>query len=557
MPEERQNARFCGIGPLADACPIRADKRRRPSRIDSMLKQALALMFVAALWSAPCGAAEVPGAQWIVVAAPALRPSLEPLIERRRAQGFQVVIIDTTNALTPAQIQGGDGVPLQARLKEQCARFHGVNLILLAGNATASNADAALQTTVPALPGTTGRMRGMPGDYGYSMPDAKGKPTVAVGRFPAANAEQARAMAQKTLSLEEDTRPGAWRNRLFLFMGETLAGTMGNLMVEPALAAGLAQLHPSWTLRAESTTPSRFQMPEALLHDTAMQSLEEGDLFSVFLVHSRPEAIFLETNRWITRNDLAQARTPRGAGVFFTCGCFACQLRGTGREGFGLAAVRNPAGPVAVMGATGEDYGAGPFLAGEGLMQSLAKAPFPSRLGDYWLAVQASLAEAPMDELTFRIANYLDHDKFTDSLPEQRREHLEMWILLGDPALRLPIPPLDVTLESLGAVVPGKPMTVRGALPGRLAGAVVTVTLERPLGAEPAGSDNAGAPTAERCARANNFVLATARAVVTGNQFTCPLTPPAALPWSTLVLRATAATANESALGVLTVSVDR
>jgi hypothetical protein len=528
-----------------------------PAGIESMRKGALALMAGAVLWGAPCGAAEVPGAQWIVVAAPALRPSLEPLIERRRAQGFKVVVIDTTNALTPAEIQDGDGAPLQARLKEMCAQFHGINLVLLAGNVTAPNADAALQTTVPALPGTIGQMRGKPGDYGYSMPDADGKPTVAVGRFPAANAEQARAMAQKTLSLEEDTRPGAWRNRLFLFMGETLVGTMGNMMVEPALAAGLAQLHPSWTLHAESTTSSRFQMPVALLHDTAIQSMEEGELFSVFLVHSRPDAILLATNRWITRNDLAQARTPRGAGVFFTCGCFACQLRGPGGEGFGLAAVRNPAGPVAVMGATGEDYGAGPMLAGEGLLQSLAKPPFPSRLGDYWLSVQASLAEAPMDELTFRIVNYFDHNKSNDPLPAQRREHLEMWMLLGDPALRLPIPPLDVTLESLDRVVPGKPMTVHGALPDRLAGVGVTVTLERPLGAEPAGAGNAGAPTAEHCARANDFVLATAMADVTGNQFICPLTPPAALPWSNLVLRATAATSNESAIGVLTVSVGR
>ena len=69
-----------------------------------MRKAMLALMAGAVLWTAHAGAAEVQTSQWIVVAAPALRPSLDPLIERRRAQGFKVVVLDTTNALTPAEI---------------------------------------------------------------------------------------------------------------------------------------------------------------------------------------------------------------------------------------------------------------------------------------------------------------------------------------------------------------------------------------------------------------------------------------------------------------------
>lgn len=520
-----------------------------------MRKAMLALMAGAVFWPVHSEGAAVPTSQWIVVSAPALRPSLDPLIERRRDQGFKVVVLDTTNALTPAEIQQGDGAPLQTRLKDLCLQFHGVNLILLAGNVFATNPAAALQTVVPPLRGSVGVMRGQPGDYGYSLPDGNGKPTVAVGRFPAANAQQARAMVQKTLNLEDDTRPGAWRNRLFLFMGDPIGGALGNLMVEPALAAGLAQIHPSWALHAESATFSRFQMPVTLLHDTAMKSLEEGALFSVFLVHSWPYAILLTSNRWITRNDLALEQTPRGGGVFFTGGCWACQLGGPGGEGFGLAGIRNPAGPAAVMGATGKDYAAGVMLSLEGLIQSLAKPPFPSRLGEYWLAVQASLAEAPMDELTARLINAFGGDEGKEPLSVQRREHLEMWVLLGDPALRLPIVPLDVTLQTPGLVVAGKPMTVQGTLPGRLAGAVVHLSLERPIGAVPAGVDSASVASAENCARANSFILTSAEASLNGNKFTCTLTPPSALPWTNLVLRATAATSGESALGVLSLAV--
>jgi len=160
-----------------------------------------------------------------------------------------------------------------------------------------------------------------------------------------------------------------------------------------------------------------------------------------------------------------------------------------------------------------------------------------------------------MEELEFRFLDQIDGSKGKVSLSVQRREHLEMWLLLGDPALRLPIPPLEVTLQTPGLVVAGKPLTVRGTLPDRLAGAAVHVTLERPSGAKPASVDNAGALSAESCARANNFILTAADARLTGTHFTCTLTSPAALPWTNLVLRATAATTDESALGVLNLSV--
>jgi len=523
-----------------------------------MRNQVLALMAGAVLWTAPRGTAQVQPTQWIVVAAPAFRSSLDPLIERRRAQGLKVIVLETTNALTPAEIQQGDGTPLRTRLDDLCAQFHGHSLILLAGNAFAATPEAAVQTVVPGPPGTVGRMRGQAGgDCAYALPNANGSPTVAVGRFPVTTAQQARAMARKTLDLEDDTRPGAWRNRLFLFMGDPGGGMIGDMMVEPALAANLAKIHPSWTVRAESATASRFQMPAALLHDSAIKSLEEGELFSFFLLHSSAPGMWLTGNNWISRDDLARARIPRGAGVFFTSGCFACQWRGVQDEGFGQALIRNPAGPVAVMGATAESYSAAGLLALNGLMQRLAEPPFPSLLGEYWLAVQTGLAEGPMDELTFGLLDKIDGSNGRIPLSVQRREHLEMWLLFGDPALRLPIPPLDVSLQNPGPVMAGKQITINGTLPDGLAGATVQLTLERPISAEPAAVGKAGAPSAENCARANSFVVASAAANLIGAHFTCTLTSPSELPWSNVVLRATAATSNQSALGIVTLPVGR
>jgi hypothetical protein len=247
-------------------------------------------------------------------------------------------------------------------------------------------------------------------------------------------------------------------------------------------------------------------------------------------------------------------------------GCFACQSNREG-DGYGLAAMRNPAGPVAVIGATGESYSAPGQLAVEGLLSCLTQPPFPSRLADYWLAIQAGLARGGMDEATFAILDLADGTGGKVPLATQRLEHLEMWMLLGDPALRLPIVPVDISLKIAEPVTAGKALTVSGVLPSRLKGVTVHLTLERPLNSapvdlvklHPASPGNREARERAFTAnhqRANSFVLASAEAKAAGNRFVGSLEMPANAPWSNLICRASATLSNETGLGVITVPVN-
>ena len=97
-----------------------------------------------------------------VVTAPAFRQELTPLIEQRRAEGFKVTVLETTNVLTVEQIQQGDGLPLQAYLEAHCARSNGPNYLLLAGVTGIAGLTNDEQITVPALRGAVGRMKGRP-----------------------------------------------------------------------------------------------------------------------------------------------------------------------------------------------------------------------------------------------------------------------------------------------------------------------------------------------------------------------------------------------------------
>jgi hypothetical protein len=130
-----------------------------------------------------------------------------------------------------------------------------------------------------------------------------------------------------------------------------------------------------------------------------------------------------------------------------------------------------------------------------------------------------------------------------------------------DPALRLPAVPQDVDVQAVGGVAPGQPLTVRGAVPARLAGARVRLTLERPVGSaptdlEPLPRDPGPFGKARdrvllaNHERANRFVVAEAECVAKDGRFEARLDLPAKLPWPRLALRAYAATDHAEGMAV-------
>jgi hypothetical protein len=512
-------------------------------------------------------AAEPSAPEWLVITAPAFRAALAPLVEHRRSEGFRVQVVESTNILTPEQIRQTNALPLQAHLAQLCQRRKGPSYLLLVGAVAASNWVAAEQTVVPPLPGTVGRMKGQPSDHAYGCLDTNSAPTVAVGRFPARTVDEVRGMVQKTLAWERDRQPGAWRNRIVLLGGNPGGGPLAEAMVEQVAQSRFHQLHPYWAVQAMfHSSISRYYLPGTLLHDTATRFLAGGEFMALYLGHSSAPGLWSKNTNFLTRDDWAQLKIPRGPGVFFTSGCFACQLGGRDGEGYGLAAMRNPAGPVAVLGAHGESYSAAGLLALDGLLRCFNTPPFPSRLSDHWLAVKAGLAVGEIEDSTFLLFDQFDGSGGKIPLATQRREHLEMWMLLGDPALRMPIVPLEIRLDVTEPVKAGQRILVKGVVPDGLAGAAVGVTLERMIGSAPTDLEKLPASTPEnqeareRIAvsnhrRANSFVLASAGARPEGTRFQCPLEVPATLPWTNVVLRAYAATEAAEALGVLTLPV--
>jgi hypothetical protein len=224
--------------------------------------------------------------------------------------------------------------------------------------------------------------------------------------------------------------------------------------------------------------------------------------------------------------------------------------------------MRNPTGPVAVIGSHGICFAAMGNLAADGVLESLSAVKPPQRLGELFLKLKQGIARGKMDELTFRLLDAVDGD---GKIPQttQRQEHLEMFLLLGDPALKLPRVEEAVQLKATGRIEPGGTININGQVSERFNEALVRLTLERPLTSEPLGLKalpaDQGADRQQTMLanheRANRFVLIEQELSVKECRFETQLKLPEQLPWKNLVLRAYAATDSLEALGVISLPI--
>jgi hypothetical protein len=535
-----------------------------------MSRKTVLLLLIILTCAAHGAVAEDQKPQWIIVTAPEFRDALAPLCERRRNDGMQVVFVETTDVLTPQQIRNRDGAPLKDRINQLCRQVKGTSYVMLVGAISVADSEQAVETVLPALVGTSGRMRGQPSDNGYGCLDKELLPTVAVGRFPVRTVDEARQLVDKTVAFERNIAPAEWQNRLTFVVGHPGGASVIERRFAESFLQGVAgsrfgKIHPLWQARILiHGAGSPFTVADGRLRETSLRYLEDGQMFSVYLGHSNATGLWSDNAEFLNRDDWAKLKIPNGAGVLFTCGCFGCQLQGRDGEGYGLAAVRNPHGPVAVIGSHGESYAALGQLAGDGMLNCLASPEPPTRLGDYVLAAKQGIARGPIDGLTFWLYDQGDGSRGTVPLDQQRLEHQEMWMLLGDPALKLPMRVPAINLESTGKASAGSTIVVTGSIPTVFSNETVHVMLERPMGSrstglEPLPKDSAKADDIKMAnhERANTIVLQSYDVRPRDARFECTIELPKELPWPRLTIRAVASMKGQTAEGVLSVVVTK
>lgn len=481
-----------------------------------------ALTFTALLSAGPCSAES---GQWIAVVAPGLRDSVKPLAEQRRAEGWTVTLLD-------AAPNSEATLPQVAALTEK----GGPCCVVLVGDMS----EKAGPFHVPPGKGQHLRMKARPTDFPWSSGGAKGV-AVETGRLPARNEAEAKTMVAKILAWPQGFAGGP------AFPSATLlAGHHGAPEAFSKIADGLnntlalrllAKLPPAWTFDgAVHIDGSPWQISGEDIPATALRLMQTRSTFLAYMGHSSEDGAMskstplLGTRAW---RDLP-ANTPR-PGLFFTCGCNSCEIA-PGVEAYGFTAMRAPGGPPAVIGSHGLTWAAMGYLAISGLIERTAADPAPLRLGSYWLGVQAGLREGEISATEFALLDMADGTGGQVPLDQQRLEHLESWMLLGDPAM--PLVPADSGIRfTAGKPEAGKPLTVSGTLPAALSGTALRITLDRQAAAVPAdlpvvpGSGAGRTKVAQQRRRlALSVRLASVECTADGTAFRGTLPLPAPLP---------------------------
>jgi hypothetical protein len=389
--------------------------------------------------------------QWLAFAPSELVKELKPLAERRTKQGWQTSVIESNGT--------ADGLLKKIRKRSQLS--DGPTVVLLCGSYGFEKGSAK----IPFSRGKHGRMKLRPTDYTFGFPDKDGVATIAVGRLPARNPVELRAMIQKMIRFE-DQAVGPWTHRLNLIVADpggasAMERRFADVIVQSALGSRITSLHPRWrTTCIADTSNSQFAVEANRFGMATTSMFSDGQLFSCYCGHSGPAGLWSRQGYVVPRNEFMKMSIKDSTGIFVSCGCFGCQISGRDGQGYALSAVQNPNGPVAAIGAYGESYAALGQLALDGLMKSLNQKTAIDTLGDYWLGVQRGLAHGKINGLTFWLYDQADGSGGRISLADQRKEHLEMWTLLGDPALRLPIlSDAPVTID--GEFTPGKTISIQ------------------------------------------------------------------------------------------------
>ncbi|HEX3725152.1 MAG TPA: C25 family cysteine peptidase, partial [Pirellulales bacterium] len=293
-------------------------------------------------------------------------------------------------------------------------------------------------------------------------------PDLAVGRLTADSPDELAAMIRKIQAYETSVDFGRWRSQLHFVAGMGGFGPLADAALEAAAKTLISHSVPA--AFDVSMTYASFQSPYCpdprRFRSVAVERFNEGSLFWVYLGHGDQRA--LDPVRVPGRlypsfstRDAPRLDCRHGAPV----ACFlACYTGAFDQPQDCLAEelLRQPGGPVAVVCGTRMTMPYAMTVMGSELLDEC----FAGRhqlLGQLLLAakrrtMEPARAESPRAaiESAAKALGLGGAD-----LEAERAEHLDLFQLLGDPLLRLPLP-RHVELEVPPAVIAGRRLAVRG-----------------------------------------------------------------------------------------------
>ncbi|MCO6458214.1 MAG: hypothetical protein J5I93_23155 [Pirellulaceae bacterium] len=409
-------------------------------------------------------------AQWVQV--------LQPWLAHRQAQGHRVQLVSNAGSVEE----------IHTRLRTLHA-LGSLRYVLLVGDAEpAARLDPAIRArTVPA-----GMVRArvnvhwgsepeIASDNPYADLDGDHVPDVALGRLPVDTADELAALVRRILHYETQAAAGHWQRRVNFVAGVGGFGKLADSVLEMATKKFLTEgIPPAYTMSMTyGSWRSPFCPDPRRFHQATLDRLNEGCLFWVYIGHGQrryldrvqvPGGAF----HILDTDDTARLQVAEGAPIAIFLACYTGAYDDP-RDCLAEEMLRSPQGPVAVLGGSRVTMPYAMAVMGNALMDEYFRER-RATLGEIvWHAKrrlvqnpEGSLDDVPRDSVA---ANRLLLDALArtlspsaELLEDERREHLALFNLLGDPLLRLPQPD-TVRLELADEALAGQRLELTGHAP--------------------------------------------------------------------------------------------
>ena len=262
------------------------------------------------------------------------------------------------------------------------------------------------------------------------------KGDLAVGRLPVRTAEEAAVVVDKIIAYHANEHAGAWQNTL-CFMGDDGNANM-HMNDADAVAEMVVDQWPDYDVKkfywdAYQRVPNGESYAYPDVRRLVLQQMQEGALLMNYSGHGAP--ISLSGEEVLLLNDFKQS-TPHRLPLWFTASCDIAPFDGY-LENIGEQALFNKdGGAIAFIGTTRTVYA----LHNRSMNQA-----FTRRLLELDGGRPRTIGEA------LRLAK---NDQVLGANKTQQQAGINRlhFALLGDPALRLPLPTSQIVVDSIGGV---------------------------------------------------------------------------------------------------------
>jgi hypothetical protein len=428
----------------------------------------MSLLLQFCLWSALGGGAPAPDV--VVVAPRPFHAALEPWVEWRQEQGHVVQVVEAA----------GEASQVRAAL-QRVAESGALKYVLLVGDAWPVESQAAAERGVPADHAAAevnvrwGSEPEIATDNGYADLDGDLVPDVAVGRLPVRSAAELQGLVARIRRYEEAELRGEWRRRVNFVAGVGGFGAIADRAIEAAARSIIGQGVPACYVT--SMTHASWQSPycpdPARFRETVCRRIDEGCLFWVYIGHGqRREVDRLRTPEGaygiLSADDAAKLRAEAHPPIAVLLACYTGAFDGD-EDCLAESLLRAPGGPIAVlagsrvtmpygMSVLGMELIAEVFGSGSGTLGELVM-----RAKRNTLRAERRDAQSQAIDALARMLSPAGHD-----LLAERREHVLLFNLLGDPLLRLRLPEqAEVIADGRTAAGSQLQVRVRSRLIGR------------------------------------------------------------------------------------------